>query len=176
MSGCTPWFSMTHWLFQVVAGEFRPRDVAPIQQRNLTANAAHASPGAFSDERPQLVILKEIAEDVAVGRCVVVGQHSHRPMKDIRRDRVWLSSCAPSPCPASIRRKPLEDQLIHKAAAVVANINDQSFFADLREVLFHKFVQAIRRPCPGYRRNPRGPAWPRPPSCDWSRSCSARAS
>ena len=38
----------------------------------------------------------------------------------------------------------VEDELIHKAAAVVAHVEDHAFFADLREVLLDEFIQPLR--------------------------------
>lgn len=47
-----------------VQGELENSDVAVIQEGPLTADAAHASPGTGTSQRPEPVLAEEIPEDV----------------------------------------------------------------------------------------------------------------
>ena len=65
---------------------------------------------------------------------------SHVPIEDIVRLGIWLPVArrfhAGKHAPQT-----LKDNLIDKAAAVVAHIEDHSLFANLRKILFYKLVQ-----------------------------------
>src|ERR1700730_2301867 len=72
----------------------------------------------------------------------MVGHASHGPVEYDWWDRAAL--------PISIRAhsgeyaaQAREDELIDEPATVVADVNDHSFFANLREILLHEFVQTF---------------------------------
>src|SRR4029077_5639296 len=124
---------------QVIAGRLWTGDKASVNERDIAANAANTTPGSFSDERAKFVVLEVVAEQVAVGSGVVIGNAGHSAVEDDRWNRPALPVAIRSH-PSQHSPQPFEDQLIHKTAAVVAHVDDQAFLTNLREVLFDELI------------------------------------
>src|ERR1035438_9143886 len=91
-----------------------------------------ASPRAHTDQRTQVILLEVVTENVAVGSGVSVGDAGERSVKDHVGDGA-TGEIAGGIHAYEDAAQTLEDELIHRAAAVVANVDDQSLLADLRE-------------------------------------------
>ena len=55
---------------------------------------------------------------------------------------VLLAKLRVASMPPRIAAQALEDELVDEAAAVVADVDDHPFFANLRQELLHEFVEA----------------------------------
>src|SRR5262249_17120885 len=104
------------------------------------ADSTNASPCSLSDKRPQLVELESVTEEVSVRRCVMVRDADHRSVEDICWNCAALEVARGIHC-CEDATQPFKDQLIHKSAAVVSDINDEALFANLRKVLLYKLIK-----------------------------------
>src|SRR6185437_930075 len=125
---------------EVVARGLGTRNVASIHKRYLAADATHSAPGAFADEGAEFVVLEVIAEYVTVRGSITIGHTGHGAVEYDWGNGVALP-VANGAHAGQHAPQPGEDELVHKAAAVVAHVDNHSLFADLREVLFDEFIQ-----------------------------------
>src|SRR6185369_9978268 len=125
---------------EVVARGLGTRNVASIHKRYLAADATHSAPGAFADEGAEFVVLEVIAEYVTVRGSITIGHTGHGAVEYDWGNGVALP-VANGAHAGQHAPQPGEDELVHKAAAVVAHVDNHSLFADLRKVLFDEFIQ-----------------------------------
>src|SRR6516162_5305388 len=93
----------------------------------------HAAPRALTHERPQTVELETMAENVAVGTGERIGHRDDRPADGVgriwkRRSVSWRIVSYP------LAHELFEQQRRDVAAAVVTNVDDQSFSIELAQV------------------------------------------
>src|SRR5207244_5038597 len=83
----------------------------------------------------------KVTEQIPIRIRVMIGDAHHRTIEYVGGNSARL------PIARSIHAgenapQAFENELIHEAAAVVADINDQAFFANLREKLFNECIEA----------------------------------
>ena len=114
--------------------ELRLRGESLVRQRVPRGDADHAAPGALADQGAQLHQLKAVAEDVAVGAGVFVGDGHHGAGGRLARvgpdAEVAALNVADAPA-----REFLQQKLRDMPAAVETHVHDQRIPVDLdREV------------------------------------------
>src|SRR6202035_1187043 len=117
---------------ETVEREFRTRDVSAVHERYIAANASHATPRPLTDERAQFVLLEEVAEKIAIRRGIMIGNARHVPMENVGRDRSWLP-VARWTHSGQHSAQAREDKLVDETTAVIADVEYDAFFANLRE-------------------------------------------
>src|SRR5213080_3997288 len=138
-----PTYSMVRWCASPIITRLR-MGICSVTFSNITnwARSLENAPGAaFSNERAQLVIFEKVTEQIPIRSRVMIGDAHHRTIEDVGGNSARL------PIARSIHAgenapQAFENELIHEAAAVVADINDQAFFANLREKLFNECIEA----------------------------------
>src|SRR5262249_32974463 len=86
-------------------------------------------------------LLEKVTEEVAVGCGVMISDACHVSVEDIARYRAGLE-VAGGAHGRERAAQAFEDKLIDEASAVVADVEDDAFLADLREVLLYEGVEA----------------------------------
>src|SRR5271157_1034775 len=87
-------------------------------------------------------MLKEVAEKVAIRRGIMIGDARHVSVKDRRRNRVPFKVAGRAHC-AQHPPQSFENQLVNKAPAVVAHVEDDALLTNLGKVLLDELVQSF---------------------------------
>src|ERR1700726_897837 len=127
---------------EAVERKLRPGDVTAIHQGGISADTAHSAPGAHPNHRPQLVELKKICKEIAVRGGVLIAYGVHVTVKN------GVGYRAGRPITRGLHARqhapePFKDNLVHKAAAVKAHVEDQTLLANLGKELAHELIEPV---------------------------------